>query len=79
MESEPKPQPVRDVNATIMGILGEVMTMGANDSERSTLLNILANYEKKKSSAKTQEELDIVADEAIRSAEGVRDSKNAYH
>lgn len=69
MELSPEQKQSVDVNALIMGILAQVMAMGANDSERSVLMTIQKEYQEKK----------ISAEEAIKRAEGVRDSKNAYH
>lgn len=69
MEPSPEQKQDVDVNAVIMGILAEIMAMGANDSERSVIMTIQQEYQEKK----------ISAEEAVKRAEGVRDSKNAYH
>lgn len=69
MEPEPTSPNKIDVQAAISGILTQVMAMGANDSERSVLMKISKDHMERK----------ISDEEALAMAEGVRDSKNAYH
>lgn len=69
MENEPVIVQKVDAEATIMGILSQVMAMGANDSERSALMSIIDAYHKKI----------ISVEDAVSQAEGIRDAKNAYH
>lgn len=67
MEQEPQINKI-DVGAAIMGILSRVEVIGSNDLERSALLNVLKKYQNGK----------ISAEDALKEASGVEESKQDY-
>ncbi len=69
METGPVQPKKIDVGAAIMETLSRVEVMGANDSERSRLLNILEQYQKGQ----------VTADEALQAADDTEKSKLDYH
>ena len=58
-----------DVGAAIMETLSRVEVMGANDSEKSRLFNVLKRYQKG----------EITADQALQAADDTEKSKLDYH
>ena len=69
METVPIQSKKVDVGAAIMETLSRVEVMGANDSEKSRLFNLLERYQKGQ----------ITADEALQAADDTEKSKLDYH
>ncbi len=69
METAPIQSKKVDVGAAIMETLSRVEVMGANDSEKSRLFNLLERYQKGQ----------ITADEALQAADDTEKSKLDYH
>ncbi len=61
--------PSKDAKFEILSILNEIMIMGANDSERSQIDNILERLTAHQ----------INPEDAIKEARKIKDSKQSYH
>ncbi len=66
---QPKGDDMNETMAALAAIEAQVHSMGANDSETGDLAQIRRRLEKG----------EITAGDALAQAEGVRDSKQAYH
>lgn len=69
MEGAPQLVDKADVEMAIMGVLSQVEVLGANDSERNTILGIVENYRAGK----------LSADKALSDAHEILETKQDYH
>jgi uncharacterized Fe-S cluster-containing radical SAM superfamily enzyme len=65
----PKIESINNTEAQLMSILGEIMQMGANDSEYNQIMDLVRKVKEGK----------IEQSVAISEAEKIKNSKQAYH